>query len=150
LNQFSRTAALWIFIVIMLVLLYNVIEKPDREADEISYSQFRAAVEEGKIKKLEIKEPTNEIVGEYKDGATPGHIKFRTAMVPNDDELIPILVNRKIEFKGGPREEPAWYLLFFGQWAPMLLLIGVWIFFMRQIQVGGGKALSFGKSRAAS
>ena len=131
----------------MVVLLFNVVGKQQTPPNEIDYSDFRDAVEQGQIEKVEIKD--NEIIGNYKEGYGEGKTnKFITHPPPNDDELVKSLREAKIRFDGKPREEEAWYLLLLANWFPMLLLIAVWIFFMRQIQIGGGKALSFGKSRA--
>lgn len=145
-NQFSRNALLWIFIICLVVLIYNAYEKPNQASDEIPYSAFRQAVIEDKVKSVVIKD--SELVGEYKTGVTAGQTKFTARAVPNDEKLVEDLLSHKVDFKGDPKEEDSWYLLLLANWFPMLLLIGIWIFFMRQIQIGGGKALSFGKSRA--
>ncbi|HXV80906.1 MAG TPA: ATP-dependent zinc metalloprotease FtsH, partial [Candidatus Binatia bacterium] len=82
------------------------------------------------------------IQGKYKNGE-----RFRT-FAPNDPELVKSLRERNIKIAAKPEDESPWYMVLLLNWFPMLLLIGVWIFFMRQMQVGGGKAMSFGKSRA--
>lgn len=131
----------------MVVLLYNVFGKQQARRNEIDYSEFRDAVERGEISKVEVKE--NEISGQFKDGfGSAGTSQFVTYPAPNDDTLVSSLREAKVVFDGKPREEESWYLILLANWFPMLLLIGVWIFFMRQIQVGGGKAMSFGKSKA--
>ncbi|HEX2931683.1 MAG TPA: ATP-dependent zinc metalloprotease FtsH, partial [Candidatus Binatia bacterium] len=73
--------------------------------------------------------------------------RFRT-FAPNDPELVKSLREKKVKIAAKPEEDSPWYMVLLLNWFPMLLLIGVWIFFMRQMQVGGGKAMSFGKSRA--
>ncbi len=146
-NQFSRNAALWVFLLIMVVLLYNVFGKQERASNVIPYSDFRVALEEGKIKEVTIKD--SEVQGEFKDGFGAGRSgKFAAHVPPNDMELIKDLRERKVKFDSKPKDEESWAALLILNWFPMILLIGVWIFFMRQIQIGGGKALSFGKSRA--
>jgi len=131
----------------MVMLLYNVFGRQEKRPEEISYSRFRDAIEQGQIEKVTIKE--DEILGEYKQAfAGPKGVKFVTYPPANDDELIKALREAKIHFDGRPKEQESWYLLLLANWFPMLLLIAVWIFFMRQIQIGGGKALSFGKSKA--
>lgn len=136
-------------IVLLLVLLfYNVFEKPEHRAEEIPYSEFRDALDANRVKEVLIKD--SQIEGEFKEGegSPKSKNKFITHAPPNDDELVKSLRAAKVKFDGRPKEEESWYLLLLANWFPMLLLIGVWIFFMRQIQIGGGKALSFGKSRA--
>jgi cell division protease FtsH len=82
------------------------------------------------------------IQGKYKNGE-----RFRT-FAPNDPELVKSLRDKKVKIAAKPEDDSPWYMVLLLNWFPMLLLIGVWIFFMRQMQVGGGKAMSFGKSRA--
>lgn len=146
-NQFSRTIGIWILIFVMIVLMYNVLGKHEQRAAEITYSEFKQAVAEGKVSEVVIKE--TEILGKYKDGfGVSGSPNFLTHPVPNDETLVKDLGEAKVKFDGRPKEEDSWYFQILASWFPMFLLIGVWIFFMRQIQIGGGKALSFGKSRA--
>ncbi|OVE79958.1 cell division protein FtsH [bacterium J17] len=146
-NQVSRNLLLWAFLIAMIAFLYRVVEQPSAASSELVYSEFRKAVAEGKIQQVTIKE--GEIVGEYKDGfGTSRSDKFVTHAPPNDEELVKDLMAAGVKFDGAPKEEESWGLFLLANWFPMLLLIGVWIFFMRQIQIGGGKALSFGKSKA--
>ncbi len=146
-NQVSRNAALWVFLIIVVVLFYNVFGKQEQRPNEIPYSDFRQAVAEEKISEVLIKD--EEITGQFKEGFGSGRSgKFLTHLPPNDMDLVKDLRASKIKFDAKPKDEESWYFLLLANWFPMLLLIGVWIFFMRQIQVGGGKALSFGKSRA--
>ncbi|MDH3951987.1 MAG: ATP-dependent zinc metalloprotease FtsH, partial [Deltaproteobacteria bacterium] len=84
----------------------------------------------------------NDIYGKYKDGTA-----FRT-FVPNDPDLIRVLRDKGVQITAKAAEESPWFMTILISWFPMLLLIAVWIFFMRQMQAGGGKAMSFGKSRA--
>ena len=130
----------------MGALFYNILSTRDTVQNKIPYSEFRNAVAQGQIKEVIIKE--NKIEGEYQQGFGSGTNKFVTHQPANDDDLVEQLLAAKVKFEGAPKEEDSWYLILLANWFPMLLLIAVWIFFMRQIQVGGGKALSFGKSRA--
>ncbi len=125
-----------------------MVDRPDRSNEELSYSAFLDAVAAGDIKTAVINESTVE--GDYAEGKgnPKAKGKYLTHTPPNDDQLIKSLREAKVDFKAHPKEEESWYILLLANWFPMLLLIGVWIFFMRQVQVGGGKALSFGKSRA--
>jgi cell division protease FtsH len=131
----------------MVLMLWSVVDQPQQKTQKIKYSEFREALDKGRIEQVVIKD--REITGKYKDGYGDGEsAKFTTFPPPEDPQLIEDLIKAGADFDGSPQEEESWYLLLLANWFPMLLLIGVWIFFMRQIQVGGGKALSFGKSRA--
>lgn len=148
-NQISRNIILWVLLISVVVVLLGVFEKPHQKAEEISYSEFRNAIEEGKIEDVVLKD--SEITGTFREGFGPnGQTKFLTYPPPKgaDPDLVKDLRAAKIKFDGRPAEEESWFLMLLANWAPMLVLIGIWVFFMRQIQVGGGKALSFGKSRA--
>ncbi len=130
------------------MVLYQSLDRPDRTDEKISYSTFLDHVQANEIKSATIKESSVE--GEFAEGKgnPKAKGKYVTNTPPNDDQLVKLLREAKIDFKAQPKEEESWYIVILANWFPMLLLIGVWIFFMRQIQVGGGKALSFGKSRA--
>ena len=131
----------------MLLLLYNAFEGTANRSEIIKYSVFREAVEEGKVAKVTIGD--REIVGEFKDGyGESANNKFLTHPIYGDEGLVEALRKSEVEFDSKPQASETWYMALLVNWFPMLLLIGVWIFFMRQIQVGGGKALSFGKSKA--
>jgi cell division protease FtsH len=146
-NQFSRNAALWMFLIVMIALLYGMFERPDQKGVEIPYSEFRSYAEQGRVADVTIKE--GEISGSYQPNLSdPKVSKFISYPPPNDPDLIKDLRAASVKFDGSPKDEQSWYLMLIANWFPMLLLIGVWIFFMRQMQVGGGKAMSFGKSRA--
>lgn len=131
----------------MITLLYGAFEKKELASDEIPYSEFRAAIANGSISEVVIKE--SEISGKYKEGFGRGGVaEFVTFAPANDTTLIEDLRTAQIKFQAERKAEESWYLILLANWFPMLLLIAVWIFFMRQVQVGGGKAMSFGKSRA--
>jgi cell division protease FtsH len=129
----------------MGLLLWSVVTKQPQREQEVKFSQFMSAVEEGHIADVTIQGRV--IHGRYKsDHGAPGDV-FRT-VVPDDFDVAKTLLEKGVEIEARPQDAEPWYLVAIVQWAPMLLLIGVWIFFMRQMQVGGGKAMSFGKSRA--
>jgi len=125
---------------LVFLLLFNVFSKQHGREPEIVFSEFLAAVEKSDVQEVTIQ--GNNIQGKYKNGE-----RFRT-FAPNDPELVKTLREKRVKIAAKPEEESPWYVMLFVNWFPMLLLIGVWIFFMRQMQVGGGKAMSFGKSRA--
>ncbi|TBV80350.1 MAG: ATP-dependent metallopeptidase FtsH/Yme1/Tma family protein [Desulfobulbaceae bacterium] len=131
---------MWLIIGLTVILLFNLFSRPQPQVSEISYSEFLTNVEAGAVQDVVIQ--GNEIKVKGRDGRS-----FRV-IAPTDAELLPLLRRAEI---GITVKEPAaspWYFTLLISWFPMLLLIGVWIFFMRQMQGGGGKAMSFGKSRA--
>ena len=142
-NQFYKNLSLWLVISLMMILLFNMFNKPKPAADKITYSDFISQVEAGKITSVTIQ--GNDVYGKYegKDGK-----EFRTYKPNSDADLTQMLLDKKVAIQAKPDEEKfSWFSIFIS-WFPLILLVGVWIFFMRQMQVGGGKAMSFGKSRA--
>ncbi|MBC8458036.1 MAG: ATP-dependent zinc metalloprotease FtsH [Deltaproteobacteria bacterium] len=139
-NTFSKNLTLWIVISLMMILLFQIFKKETTRTGQLSYTEFLNMVEEGEISRVTIQ-------GDKISGISNQGRSFRT-FAPKDLELIKILRNKGIEITARPGETSPWYMTILVSWFPMLLLIGVWIFFMRQMQAGGGKALSFGKSRA--
>ncbi|MEW6429456.1 MAG: ATP-dependent zinc metalloprotease FtsH [Thermodesulfobacteriota bacterium] len=139
-NSFYKNLSMWLVIGLTMILLFNLFNKPPTTVVEMSYTDFLASVEAGSIRKVIIQ-------GDDITGVVEGGSSFKTT-TPNDSELIPLLRKAGVNIQAKPQEETPWYITILVSWFPMLLLIGVWIFFMRQMQVGGGKAMSFGKSRA--
>jgi cell division protease FtsH len=140
LTPFYKNLALWLVISLMVILLFNMFNHPNQTKQQTSYSDFLNAVSQGEVSQVTIQ--GNNILGKYKDGTS-----FRT-FAPTDPSLIRDLRDKGIQISAKPVEESPWYMTILISWFPMLLLIAVWIFFMRQMQAGGGKAMSFGKSRA--
>jgi cell division protease FtsH len=138
LNPFYKNLALWLVISLLMVMLFQIFKQPEKSRLMVSYSDFLGMVESGSITELTIQ--GDDISGISSQGP------FKT-FAPKDPELIKLLRSKGIRISAKPEEDSSWFQVFLS-WVPMLLLIGVWIFFMRQMQVGGGKALSFGKSRA--
>ena len=139
-NQLSKNLALWLVLGLIFLLLFNIFSKQHGREPEVVFSEFMAAVEKGDV--LEVMIQGHNLQGKYQNGE-----RFKT-FAPNDPELVKMLREKKVKIAAKPEDESPWYMVLFVNWFPMLLLIGVWIFFMRQMQVGGGKAMSFGKSRA--
>ena len=137
-TPFYKNIALWLVICLMVVMLFQVFKQPERGGTGLSYSEFLNMVERGNIVQVTIQ-------GENISGIS-SQGPFKT-YAPKDPELIKLLRSKEVRITAKPEEDSNWFQVFLS-WVPMLLLIGVWIFFMRQMQVGGGKALSFGKSRA--
>jgi len=132
---------MWLVIGLTMILLFNLFNKPQKSVVEMSYSDFLTSVESGQISSVNIQ-------GDEVTGKGSGGKEFKVVTPPVDSELIPVLRKAKVNILVKQKEESPWYVTVLISWFPMLLLIGVWIFFMRQMQVGGGKAMSFGKSRA--
>ncbi|MFQ5682236.1 MAG: ATP-dependent zinc metalloprotease FtsH [Candidatus Binatia bacterium] len=139
-NPLSKNLALWLVLGLVFLLLYNLFSKQKGREPEIAFSEFWAAIEKDEIQGVTIQ--GSHVQGEFKSGE-----RFKT-FTPNDPELVKTLREKKVKISAKPADESPWYMVLLLNWFPMLLLIGVWIFFMRQMQVGGGKAMSFGKSRA--
>jgi len=140
LNQTTKNLALWLVLGLMFLLLFNVFTRQQSKEPDVVFSDFWASVEKGDVQEVTIQ--GKRIEGKYQSGEP-----FKT-FAPTDPELVKMLRDRKVRIAAKPEDESPWYVVLLVNWFPMLLLIGVWIFFMRQMQVGGGKAMSFGKSRA--
>ena len=139
-NQFSRNVALWLVLGLMILLLFNLLTRQQPKLQDISFSNFMAAVEKGEVSEVEME-------GQSIRGKFHNNERFKS-YAPNDPELVKTLRAKDVQITAKPEAGDPWYVVAFVQWFPVMLLIGVWIFFMRQMQVGGGKAMSFGKSRA--
>jgi cell division protease FtsH len=145
LNPVSRNLGLWLLLLLMGVLLWSIVTKQQPREPEVSFSRFVQAVEDGRVAEVTIQ--GHNIRGRYR--AEKGELGegFKT-FAPDDPDLVRLLREKGVDIEARPEDAEPWYFVALVQWAPMLLLIGVWVFFMRQMQLGGGKAMSFGKSRA--
>ncbi len=139
-NPFYKNLALWLVITLMMVMLYQLFSKQHMPETSISYTQFLAMVDEERVANVII-QGQELYVSDVNDG------RFKV-YAPEDADLIRILRQKGVVINAKPPSENPWYMSVLVSWFPMIVLIGVWIFFMRQMQAGGGKALSFGKSRA--
>ena len=144
-NQFYRNLALWMLIALAMVFLFNTFKAQKVEQEEISFTDLNVAVDAGKVKEVTIK--GQEITGKYTDTSGKEKKAFHT-YAPDDPDLVKTLRAKNVKITARPLDDNPWYMTLLVSWMPMLLLIGVWVFFMRQMQAGGGKAMSFGKSRA--
>ena len=137
-----KNLALWLVIALMMVLVFNLFNTNTQINQKVTYSEFLDSVAESKVKKVTIKE--NKITGEYADNNT----RFET-YAPADVNLIKELRDFNVDITATPPDTTPWYMQLLISWLPIILLIAIWIFFMRQMQGGSGsKAFSFGKSRA--
>ena len=142
-SNFGKNLALWVIIGLLLVALFNLFQQPSGTRGQVGipFSDFLAEVSNGQIREVTIK--GNDITGFYTDGRGFG------TYAPDDPNLVERLHKRGVVIKAVPTDDGSPSLMqILISWFPMLLLIGVWIFFMRQMQSGGGKAMGFGKSRA--
>lgn len=139
-NPFYKNLALWLVITLMMIMLYNLFNQQRVSETNISYTEFLAMVENENVAEVIIQGQELLVTDVNRN-----HFKI---FAPQDSDLIKILRQKGVSIKAKPPSESPWYMSVLVSWFPMIVLIGVWIFFMRQMQAGGGKALSFGKSRA--
>jgi cell division protease FtsH len=140
LNPFYKNLALWIVITLMMIMLYNLFNQQHLTETSISYTEFLAMVDSERVSDVVIQ-------GQELYVTDSNHNRFKI-YAPQDSDLIKILREKGVSINAKPESESPWYMSVLVSWFPMIVLIGVWIFFMRQMQAGGGKAMSFGKSRA--
>ncbi len=136
-----KNVIIWLLIFGLMIIMFNVVSGPKKVDNEISYSEFLGRVEAGEVSEVVIKEES--LSGRMNDGT-----KFKTYLWAMDTDLPATLKKQNVRILSKPPEESPWYVNFFFTWGPILFLAGIWIFFMRQMQAGGSKAMSFGKSKA--
>lgn len=139
-NQFQKNIALVLTVLLVFLLVWQLFNQPKTQQKDLIYSEMLSHLEKGEISEVTIQGES--ITGKLTNGNT-----FKT-YAPKDDKIISQFREKGIKITAKPPEESPWYMTLLISWFPMLLLIGVWIFFMRQMQSGGGKAMAFGKSRA--
>ncbi|MCE2518938.1 MAG: ATP-dependent zinc metalloprotease FtsH [Alphaproteobacteria bacterium] len=140
-SNFGRNLALWVIIGFLLIALFNLFQPSGNSEREIAYSSFLQAVAAGQVQDVTIQ-------GNRITGHEAGGVGFST-YAPDDPGLVSLLDEHGVIISAAPADEgmPSIFSILLS-WFPMLLLIGVWIFFMRQMQAGGGKAMGFGRSKA--
>ncbi|MBW1834933.1 MAG: ATP-dependent metallopeptidase FtsH/Yme1/Tma family protein, partial [Deltaproteobacteria bacterium] len=139
-NPFYKNIALWLVITLLMIMLYNLFNQQQLPEEKISYTEFLAMVDEERIEGVVIQ-------GQELFVTDINRNRFKV-FAPQDSDLIKMLRQKGVAINAKPPSESPWYMSLLVSWLPMIVLIGIWIFFMRQMQAGGGKALSFGKSRA--
>jgi len=139
-NQFYKNIALWLVISLVMILLFNMMTKQGAQQELISYTAFVNALDAEQVEEVVMQ--GRNIDGVYKD-----RTNFKT-YAPSDPELIQQLRQKGVIIEAKPEEDRSFWMTMLVSWGPILLLIAVWIFFMRQMQGGGGKAMNFGKSKA--
>ncbi len=139
LNSFAKNLMLWVAISLVMVALFNLFNQPQPPANKYSYSDFIEKVDKGDVVSVKIQ-------GDRITGTTAEGQRFST-YTPKDPTLVGKLLKKKVQVEAESDEESPWYMILMN-WFPMILLVAIWVFFMRQMQNGGGKAMSFGRSRA--
>ena len=139
-NPFYKNLSLWLVITLMMIMLYNLFNQQHLAETNISYTEFLSMVESERVAEVILQ-------GQELFVTDTNRNRFKV-FAPQDPDLIKILREKGVTIQAKPPAESPWYMSILVSWFPMIVLIGVWIFFMRQMQAGGGKALSFGKSRA--
>lgn len=142
-SDMAKNLILWLVIAVVLMSVFQSFGPGDSAGRQVDYTSFVREIGNDQIQ--EVKFDDRELSVTRRDGSR--YVTFMPVM--NDPKLLDDLLNKNVRVKGTPPEEPSMLASIFISWFPMLLLIGVWIFFMRQMQGGGGKgAMSFGKSKA--
>ncbi len=176
-RNFTRNILMWILVAIVMIVAFNLFNAPHQVVEEVSYSQFLDLLERNAIKSTVIgehaltAEVNRKLFREYRKemgikkttlpfwrralgeeqarrGPPPATVRIKVNIPSDYGDLIKKLREHHVGIYVKPPEKTPWYVSILGSWLPFILLIAIWIFFMRQMQVGGGKALSFGKSKA--
>ncbi|MEN8107033.1 MAG: ATP-dependent zinc metalloprotease FtsH [Pseudomonadota bacterium] len=142
-NDLAKNLILWVVIAIVLMSVFNNFGPTTSNTQTITYSEFITEVQQGQVKRVDIEE--HSVEGLRADGS-----RFKTQTPPDDPKMVDDLLNNNVEVNVKSPNQQSLLMQIFISWFPMLLLIGVWIFFMRQMQggAGGRGAMSFGKSKA--
>lgn len=140
-----RTLILWVVIFVVVILLWQTFQAGKPTRHELNFTQFLEEVAKKRVKSVTIRGP--ELTGELRQGGKYTDGETFVTQVPEYPDLVKELREAKVEIRAEPpRENPLLAVLL--TWAPVLLIVGLWIFFMRQMQTGGNRALTFGKSKA--
>lgn len=140
-NARMKNLIFWIVVGLFMILLFNLFNTPTQSLEEeIVFSDFMTRLDKGDVAEVTIR--GNHMNGVFKDGS-----KFKT-YAADYPEMVKLLREKNARIVAKPADETSWYIAFLVTWGPFILFIVLWFFLMRQMQVGGNKALSFGKSRA--
>jgi cell division protease FtsH len=140
-QQFYKNMALWVVILVVMLLLFTMLRQDRDVPPELAYSDFITLVEEGSISEVTIEE--GHIAGKRVDEG-----EFTSYAPVIGEDFLALLKERGIKVEAQPKDEGSFWRQILIMWFPLVLFIGLWIFFIRQMQSGGGKAMSFGKSKA--
>jgi cell division protease FtsH len=140
-NSRTKNILFWVVVGLFMILLFNLFSVPHHEPEEdVIFSEFMTKLDKGEVERVIIK--ASHISAVLKDKT-----RIRTYSVEYP-ELVQVLRDRGVQIEAKPPDESPWYITFLVTWGPFVLFLGLWFFLMRQMQMGGNKALSFGKSRA--
>ena len=140
-NSRTKNILFWVVVGLFMILLFNLFSVPHHEPEEeVIFSEFMTKLDKGELERVIIK--SSHISAIMKDKT-----RIRTYSVEYP-ELVQLLREKGVQIEAKPPEESPWYITFLVTWGPFVLFLGLWFFLMRQMQMGGNKALSFGKSRA--
>jgi cell division protease FtsH len=140
-NSRVKNLIFWVVVGLFMILLFNLFTFQGQSPDEeVKFSEFVAKVEQGEVREVTIR--GNHLNGIFKDGRL-----FKTYTVEYPD-LVKLLRDNHVTIVAKPPEDNPWYVTLLVTWGPFVLFLALWFFLMRQMQIGGNKALSFGRSRA--
>ena len=140
-NSRTKNILFWVVVGLFMILLFNLFSVPHHEPEEdVIFSEFMTKLDKGEVERVIIK--ASHISAVLKDKT-----RIRTYSVEYP-ELVQVLRDKGVQIEAKPPDESPWYITFLVTWGPFVLFLGLWFFLMRQMQMGGNKALSFGKSRA--
>ena len=140
-NKFIKNVALYVLLIIIAVSIFNTFVHPQEKNTEITYSDFISQVEKKNVSSVVM--TNNAVTGKMKDGT-----EFATYIPDNDTQLLNKLNDGNVTITAKPPEQPSWWMSLLSNLLPIVILIGVWFWMMNQTQGGGGRVMSFGKSRA--
>ena len=140
-NQFYKNMALWLVVLVFILMLVSMMKQEGGSTPEVAFSEFVSEVDDRRVEEVVIEE--GQIQGRYVDGS-----EFSTYAPAVTEDLLARLQKQGVKVTARPKAESSFWTQILIMWFPLLLFIGLWIFFIRQMQSGGGKAMSFGKSKA--
>ena len=139
-NTFLRNIGIWLVIGLVMLMLFNLVGPRESNEREISFSEFISQIESGSVLEVIIR-------GSQIHGVSDTNGSFQT-QVPNYPALFKILDSHQVRVKVEPTDQTNLFMAILNSWLPMILIIGIWLFFMRQVQGGGKSAMGFGKIRS--